>query len=170
VHPINLAIEGQDGKPTVMISNLTVRILLPTDRDFVLNFSKERLRKATDNSMEGEMQSWTAPWRIEALDHYLPQGWCFGAFDGDQLQGYVLAQPFLFFRGRTQTVWIEHVEVADKASRPLLLETIYRWSRDKHMQCLIVEKSEDIANALESWPNIHEVTENYLEIRSARYV
>lgn len=154
-----------------MISNLTVRILLTTDRDALLNFSKERLQKKSGNSMEAEMQSWTAPWRAESLDHYLPTGWCFGAFDNEnRLQGYVLAQPFLFFRGKTQTVWVEHLEFDDKAAGPLLIDTVYRWSRDKHMQCVLVENSEDSVHSLEGWPNVQSVREKYLEIKSARYV
>jgi len=60
----------------VMQSQLTPqtspRILLPSDREQIHAFSKERLQRRLESPMEAEMQSWNSPWRLEALDHYLP--------------------------------------------------------------------------------------------------
>ena len=127
-----------------------IRILLASDKEAVLQRGLELLALKVSDPMEREMQSWSAPWRSEALDHYLPQGWSYGEFEGDRLRGFLLAQPFLFHRGHTQTLWVECVgaETAEVAER--LIDTAWRWARDKHFQCLLLESAEDWAKALAS--------------------
>jgi hypothetical protein len=149
----------------------SVRILLPQERDAILNSAKERFKARFANPMEAEMQSWSARWRAEALDHYLPQGWCFGAFSPtEENLGFVLAQPFLFYRGLTQTLWVEHLEATTTDVGQRLLDTVYRWSRDKHLQCVLVENSGEIAAILQDWPNVRLLEDRWFEIRSARFV
>lgn len=79
---------------------------------------------------------WSAPWRAESLEHYLRLGWSMSRRDAATgvLQGYILAQPFLFWRGQTQTVWIEHVDGDTPMVRDELVDTIVRIGREKHMQ------------------------------------
>ncbi len=145
------------------------RILLPTDKDSVLNYGKARLALTMGEPMELEMQSWNARWRAEALDHYLPQGWSFGAFDGAELCGVILGQPFLFYRGLTQTLWIEHLEANTPDLAKQLLDIAQRWARDKHLQCVLLENSVHNAALLIEFPRAHLLDDRWIEIRSTRF-
>jgi len=127
-----------------------VRILLNTDKLAIVQFARAQLALRVQDPMEREMQSWTAPWREESLDHYLPQGWCYGTFDANGgMTGFLLAQPVLFYRGHTQTLWIEHINAFDGALVEQLLDTVYRWARDKHFQCVVLEPHNDWSDWLE---------------------
>lgn len=119
--------------------------------------------------MEHEMSSWTAPWRQEALNHYLPQGWSFGAFEGGELKAYVLGQPFLFYRGLTQTLWIEHVSYSEAKSALAVLDVAHRWARDKHLQCVLLENGENLLPLLKDWPAAKEQSVQLIQAKSARF-
>ena len=86
--------------------------------------------------MEAEMDSWSASWRQESLDHYIPQGWSFSVRgkEVDSLQGYFLAQPILFFQKQTQTLWVEHLNALSVKAEECLIDVAYRQSREKHLQ------------------------------------
>ena len=137
---------------------MNVRILLPTDLEAILAFEKQKLTHIDE--MEREMAHWSARWRQESLEHYLPLGWSFGTFDqNDNLTGYALAQPYLFHRGLMQTLWIELLS-ADGERRELLIDTLYRWARDKHLQCIITEENLNRGTLLET---------GLYELRTAKY-
>lgn len=120
--------------------------------------------------MEAEMHSWSARWRQEALDHYVKQGWSFGRFTNDgQLAGFLLAQPYLFHRGLTQTLWIEHLEADTPEIARQLLETAFAWARDKHFQCVLIEDSTANREAAASFSTRTHPVEAVLELRSARF-
>ena|SRR5665213_1611956 len=125
-----------------MSQTLDLRILLPAHKDALMEFAKRQLSARVKDPMDSEMQSWSARWRGEALDHYLPQGWSFGAYRGEELCGFLLAQPILFFRGLTQTLWIELVESESDAVRTQLIDCAQRWARDKHLQCALYEQDD----------------------------
>lgn len=125
---------------------LELRLLLPADSESVMAFSRKQLETEVHDNMEREMQSWNARWRGEALQHYLALGWSFGCFGSEptqatQLKGYVLAQPLLFFRGLTQTLWVEYLtfDNAEPEVGHALLDCVHRWARDKHLQCVLAE-------------------------------
>ena len=104
------------------------------------------------------------------MNHYLPQGWSFGAFGADgRTRGFVLAQPFLFHRGLTQTLWVETLEFDDAAVAKALVDTVYRWSRDKHLQCVLVESTPATQFVLEGWPSARVVDGSLVELRTARF-
>ncbi len=146
-----------------------VRILLPTDHVQIVAFSKARLQARVGHAMEAELQSWSAPWRQESLEHYLPQGWSFAAIAEDgQIVAYALAQPVLFFRGLTQTLWVEHFEFATPEAGLQVMDTLYRWARDKHLQCVLVDNSEDNRACLKDWPQATAIQMDKIEIRSSR--
>jgi hypothetical protein len=123
---------------------MNLRILRPEDIDTIIAFERQRLEKKLADPMEREMASWSAPWRVEALNHYLPLGWSFGAFDPNTaaLSGYVLAQPLLFVRGLTQSLWVEHFAHDSPETGRDLLEAAWRWARDKHFQQLVLGTNE----------------------------
>lgn len=112
-----------------------LQILSPQDHDEILSFSRGRA-DAKDPFAE-----WSAPWRKESLDHYLKLGWSMARRDGStgRLLGYVLAQPILFFRGHTQTVWIEHFDAETAELSAELVDTMVRISREKHMQRVLMD-------------------------------
>lgn len=121
-----------------MGSSIEVRILQMTDLEKIQIFERALLKESSQDPVEAELESWTAPWRSESLQHYLPQGWSFAAFDSEnQLVGYLIAQPILFFQRQTQTVWVEHLISKSEEVSQKLAEVIWRWCRDKHMQKLI---------------------------------
>lgn len=142
-----------------------LRILLAADKDDVLNFANAQLAENVSDKMEREMQSWDARWRPEALEHYLPLGWSFGAFREHQLHGFVLGQPLVFFRGLTQTLWIEHIAAQDLDTAARLLDCAVRWARDKHFQSVCAE---DTLMALaRDWPH-SKITDGLMQIKTAR--
>jgi hypothetical protein len=152
-----------------MSENLDLRILFPADKEALLAFAKRQLAASVEDTMEREMQSWNARWRGEALDHYLTQGWSYGAFVNDELRGFLLGQPLLFYRGLTQTLWVEHVEADSPATTLQLLDAAYKWARDKHLQCVVVEDSPAMKHAVSDWKNAHPAAAGLIEIKSARY-
>jgi hypothetical protein len=127
-----------------MNRGMDLRILLPAHKDAVIEFGKKQLSERVHDPMEREMQSWNARWRGEALDHYLPQGWSFGAFKGDKLCGFILGQPLLFFRGMMQTLWLECVVADGEETRALLIDCAQKWARDKHFQCALCEDGDKL--------------------------
>lgn len=119
-----------------------IRALMPNDKETILKF--ERMLKSLANggdqcssADEPDFLEWFAPWREESLDHYLPLGWSFGAFEGEKLLGYYLAQPFLFLNGSTQTLWLEHVAGITEAQKQELIVVAHTLCREKHFQCLL---------------------------------
>src|SRR5262249_13956823 len=119
---------------------MEMRILLPEHKEAIMDFAKRRLAAREQDPMEREMKSWSARWRSESLDDYLKLGWSYGAFEGEELKGFVLGQPFLFHRGLTQTLWLEHLEAEDDTTANALLDIAARWARDKHFQCVLMER------------------------------
>ena len=120
-----------------MAAKIDLRILRFEDGEAILAFERERLDQTLDDPMERELASWSAPWRQEALNHYLATGWSLGAFAGDRLVGYLLAQPLLFFNGLTQTLWVERLAAVEAAVGHALAEASWRWAKDKHLQKMI---------------------------------
>ena len=127
-----------------------MRILQPSDLDAVLQLEREILKTQPSfverSELENEMLEWHAPWRKEALEHYLPLGWSFGLWTAanDQLSGYFLAQPQVFTRGLTQSLWVERLTAPDASTRDQLLDVAYRLCREKHFQKLFIRQSESL--------------------------
>ena len=108
-----------------------IKILTLENLDEIMAFEMPRL---TGEGFEREMASWHAPWRKEALSHYLPLGWSFVKKVDQKIVGYVLAQPFLFYKSWTQVLWLEHVSAVDTQTGLEMIHVAYRWARDKHLQ------------------------------------
>lgn len=131
-------------------------VLQPQHKEQILDFEKGLL--IDPNDIQAQMKSWDARWRAEALDHYLSMGWSFGQFKEGKLNSYVLAQPFLFFRGLTQTLWVEWLSASDSQGAQSMVDTAYRWARDKHFQALVFEKDMDHSKILkDSVFQVHEL-------------
>jgi len=117
---------------------MEIRVIKENEMDEVLQFARQVHEAGSEDPFAAELASWSAPWRQESLEHYLKLGWSFGAWEGEGLVGFCLAQPFLFFQGLTQSLWLEAVVSKDASVADKLLETCYRWARDKHLQQLVV--------------------------------
>lgn len=127
-----------------------MRILRPEDLEAVLAFAQSRLLIQIEDPMERSFVEWSAPWRTESLRHYLGTGWSFAVVENqntpqEKIVGFALAQPLLFIRSFTQTIWVEHMDQIHDEIGKLLIETLYRWSRDKHMQKLVFTDAEQAA-------------------------
>ena len=133
---------------------MKIRILQCSDREAVMTFGRAALAETHLGHMDQEMASWTAPWRAESRDPYLKLGWSFAASEEgeDGMIGVTLAQPLLFFKGQTQTVWVEYLEGDSVDTKCSLVETLYRWARDKHIQALIFNQNTHIEGLGLPWP------------------
>ncbi len=120
---------------------LTPRVLDTSEIDEVLEFETSRLKP------EDMIMSWHAPWRKEALEHYIPKGWCFALRNGDGLlAAYFLAQPLIFYRGLTQTLWVEHMGFREASSIDGLVDLARKYARDKHLQKVVFNSEIDLSS------------------------
>jgi hypothetical protein len=127
------------GIQALSLSNIeiTFRVLDLSEIDFVTKFEKSLLDSMNISEQEATLLSWSAPWRRESLEHYIPKGWCFAAWKESSLVGYFLAQPLIFFRGNTQSLWVEHIACFDETVKSQLIDLARRYGRDKHLQCVL---------------------------------
>lgn len=122
-----------------------LRVLRIEDKEKIQNFETKKNQDNQDPL--AFMVSWSAPWRDESLDHYLNLGWSMGFFNHAEmlkrsdLEGYVLVQPILFFRGLTQSLWIESIRADSAEVFSTLLEGILRVAKEKHLQQVFFHQS-----------------------------
>lgn len=126
-----------------------IKIMTLDNLEETLQFEMQRLE---GEAMEKEFASWNAPWRREALAHYLPQGWSFIKKIDGQVAGYVMCQPVLFFQGWTQTLWVEHVSAVDSKIGLEMLEIAYRWAKDKHLQKIFFKQELEFVQQIDFGP------------------
>jgi hypothetical protein len=129
------------------------QVLSAPDLIEVYAYASSNLAKSEPNEQDRMFKSWSVKWRKEALEHYLKLGWSFIARDQHTKQavGYFLAQPFLFFRGQTQTLWVEHIEANDAAIRKDLVDIAVKVAREKHLQRVLFAEASALSKELESW-------------------
>lgn len=122
--------------------SINYRIAQIADVQQVYQFAEDKLRLEIPDDMELMMAVWNSRFRKEALEHYLKMGWSFVAYDENQkILGFFIAQPFLFFQGDTQTLWVEMITAVDFKIEAELAEIAIKLSRDKHLQKVILPKS-----------------------------
>ena len=122
--------------------SINYRIAQIDDVEQVYQFAEDKLRVEVPDDMERMMQIWNSRFRKEALQHYLKMGWSFIAYDEkEKIHGFFLGQPFLFFQGHTQTLWIEMITANDFKIEAELAEIAIKLSRDKHLQKVVLPKS-----------------------------
>lgn len=116
-----------------------LRVLRVEDKPDILTY--ESARSNTNDNPLAFVDTWSAPWREESLDHYLELGWCMGYFEDHKLESYILVQPILFFRGLTQSLWIETIRANSESIFATLLEAVIRVSKEKHLQQVFFHKT-----------------------------
>lgn len=114
---------------------INYRIAEAADLDTIYAFAEDKLRLKFPDQMELMMAVWESRFRKEALEHYLKLGWSFLAYDlNNQVHGFFLGQPLLFFQGRTQTLWVEYILANSTKIQSDLADIAIKLSRDKHLQ------------------------------------
>lgn len=137
--------------------SLFCRILQAEDLEQVLDFESHKMQEAFPDEVERMFAQWNSRARQEAIEHYLPMGWSFIAFDDEKkIVGYFIAQPLLFLDGQTQSLWIEHIQYASSQARDELCELAYKLSREKNFQRVYFPSGNGVNNSVanfkpESW-------------------
>jgi len=131
------------------------QVLSLSDLDEVYEFASRRIAARIPDVQERAFAMWSAKWRREALEHYLKLGWSFIARENGETAGFFLAQPFLFFRGQTQTLWVEHIEADSTEVAEKLVEVAVRVAREKHLQRVLFSDADLFAEALSQWSLKH---------------
>lgn len=122
---------------------MAIKVATPKDFQRISQFAKAQSLASGQSEAEIMMASWDLPWREESLEFYLKGGWCFVSEEentGD-LHGYLLAQPLLFFRHYTQSLWVEWVSANSQERVEELLDVAYRWARSKHLQKVVMAQN-----------------------------
>ncbi len=132
-----------------------IKVLRPQDSSAIISFEKTLAASKLDDPMDVEFLSWSAPWRQESLEYYLPLGWSFGIWNGEgdsaKLEGYFLGQAILFMQHMTQTLWIEHLSFSSLETANELVDLAYRSSREKHLQKVIFNNSDSFESVLNNY-------------------
>jgi hypothetical protein len=146
-----------------------MKVLSLGDLDEVLTFAKANLALAVADEAERTFLSWDAKWRREALEHYLRLSWSFIAREKGTgaIVGFFLAQPIRFFRGQTQTLWIEHVEAREASVAELLLDLAIRSARAEHLQRVLFQDQPIFRGGLVKWPH-SQLDEAIIEVKTTK--
>lgn len=148
-----------------------IKVLRPQDLSTIISFEKKFAAGKTDDPMDVEFLSWSAPWRQESLEYYLPLGWSFGVWSGEgdsvQLEGYFLGQAILFMQHMTQTLWVEHLSFLNLETAKELVNLAYRSSREKHLQKVIFNNSDPYESVLNTY-KINDQDDSVRQINTTR--
>jgi hypothetical protein len=131
--------------------SLNLRVAGIGDLDRIYQYETENLQTRISDEMERSIFSWNARWRKESLEHYLPLGWSFVADQNDELKGYFIAQPLVFFDGQTQSLWLEHIAASSDQVLEQLCEVAYKVGREKHLQKVFFPKDDAVFNIVKNW-------------------
>lgn len=128
------------------------KVIQLSDVDALLEFEEQRLKDLYPDAEERMFQSWHSRGRKESIEHYAKLGWSFKVCNEQgRVQGYILAQPFLFVAGHTQSLWVEHLHASSLQARDLLTETVYKLSREKHLQGVYYPNTQSVQNSISSF-------------------
>ncbi len=85
------------------------------------------------------------------------------------LLGYSLAQPLLFFRGITQSLWVEHMAFETLDVGEELMNIMVGWGRSKHIQKVLFGPGErlDSLRTLGKW-KLSESYQGVLEVSTTK--
>lgn len=134
--------------------SLDLKVIQTSEIEEILSFENRKLADSIQSPTERALESWNSRWRKEALEHYLPLGWSFLVRDGEQLVGYFIAQPLLFFDNQTQSLWVEHIQFTSLQVRDALCELAYKLAREKHFQRVYFPQVSSVNNAIKPYsPN-----------------
>lgn len=151
------------------MSNLEPIVLRETDGESLIEWERELARAGPGTAEDQRLLEWDSVWRPESMQHYLSMGWCFGYRDTEsKWLGYFLAQPILFFRGMTQTLWVERVQATDPRVGRSLIDLAVRVGKDKRMQKVVFFGLQGYDEILQEWPSANNCGE-FWEIKATRF-
>ncbi len=131
---------------------LVFKVLQMNDLESVMSFEDSIMSKLIPDEMERMIAHWSSKTRKEALEHYLNLGWSFAATNNqDQILGYFIAQPLLFFEGQTQNLWVEHVRAENEEIHFQLCEIAYKLGREKHLQRVYFPQDVETQTAIKNF-------------------
>lgn len=147
-----------------------IKVLRVDDLESILAYERKCLEQQIPEAVERELASWHAPWRREALEHFLPLGWSFAIWEKEYsgLMGYVLAQPLLFFNGFTQSLWVERLGFSNEDVARQLVDVVGKTCKEKHFQKIIFNDYSEFEFALDS-NKIKRFSANSMEMPTAKY-
>lgn len=153
-----------------MTQMIQPKILNLSDVPQIIEFEMRRLESSIPDAADRELYSWSASWRKESLEHYLPLGWSFGIWGegSGQLEGYFIAQPQIFTRGMTQTLWVERLVSSSPKLSADLVELVYGLCREKHFQKAVffVHADTSFANSVFQ---LNQVSDSLMELKTAKF-
>lgn len=132
-------------------SSIEFQVLSLGDLEEVYAYAEERMKREIPDETDRRFRLWDVRWKREALEHYLKLGWSFIARIDGRAVGFFLGQPFLFYRGQTQTLWVEHLEADTAQITDALSEVAVKIAREKHFQRVLFGQSGSLRDALERW-------------------
>jgi len=150
-----------------MSEKYQARVIDVSELDEFMAFEQANLTRNVQDEQVRMFLSWNAPWRKESLEFYFPKGWCFAVRKEERLVGYFLAQPVLFFRQMTQTLWMEHVTFENKEVGEFLLDLAFKTAREKHIQSVFILPTEELIPLLLA-KNAKLVGDNFYEFQSTK--
>jgi len=126
------------------------KIIQIEDVDALLKFEESQVEKQFPDAEERMFHLWVSKARKESLEHYSKLGWSFKALDSQtkEIVGFILAQPLLFIGGHTQTLWVEYLSVKTPEVRDVLVDVIYKLSREKHLQGVFFPNSPELQSSI----------------------
>ena len=125
------------------LSEIHYRIAQLADVEKVYLFETNKRFSHIVDEYEQQMAVWSEPFRKESLEHYFKLGWSFLALSkNNEIIGFFLGQPLLFFANHTQTLWLEYISAIDISVSTELVDIAYRLAKEKHFQRVLL--SEDI--------------------------
>jgi hypothetical protein len=135
---------------------MEIKSLRKEDAQIIFDWERSRLASQGLEEIEIQMESWKSRWRMEELEHYLEQGWCFGMFSGEKLQAYVLAKVIPFFRAHTQVLWVENFAFENTQGMETLTKVVYSYAREKHLQSIFCEDENFVmlSDNKDSWESV----------------
>jgi hypothetical protein len=145
-----------------------LQVLSAQDSDAILEWVEMRRAREIPDPFERMLQSWASRTRTEALHHYLSLGWSMVSRAESKVNGVILAQPVLFFRGMTQALWVEWLDAADSSTAAALADAIVRVAREKHLQRVHFDRlSLGVDTAFSAW-SAREIDTGLLEIKTTK--
>ena len=96
----------------MMLAHCISKVAHLQDMEEIYAWEQSKLKEKYLDRDQCQFLSWQAPWRKESLEHYLSLGWSFLLRSEKEgaLLGYYLAQPLLFYRSQTQSLWVEYLQ------------------------------------------------------------
>lgn len=129
------------------MNSIKYRIAQLDDVEKVYQFEVTQKFQDDSESFENKMLIWDSSFRMESLEHHFKLGWSFVAEDDqNNIVGFFLGQPLLFFDKQTQSLWVEYISALSDDISTELVDVAVRLSREKHFQRVFLSSNIQLIN------------------------